>query len=177
MGVSTHSQERTLYIFSTMKAGRKPLENEEAHSLLTDYLAAVNVPYIELQGCYKGVHELSLLVDARSIPEEAIRVICLKGEQECYMIAENHKHGLYKATLVDTKSGQKEFIGYLRELSKEVIDRLDLDYSYRKDINKYFAVWPTDTTVMEAFDREVLVAETHGLNAVTSIGKGKLATV
>lgn len=174
MGVSTHSKPITLYIFSTFLKDRNPLENEESHKLLGDYLDLVGTSYVQLEGQYAGFKELSYLATANTLPEEAVRVITQQGKQESYLVAESHKHGTYKATLVDVKSGNRNFIGYLRELSKDIIDEFKLDYSYRKDINKYFAVWPTDTTVMESFEHEIAQAKLNGLD---SIGKGKLATV
>ena len=181
MGVSTHSQPSVLYLFSTMQANKKPEENEEAHNLLSDYFAAVGIPYVELQGRYQGKHELSYLLGANDAPEELVQTICKESNQECYFVLENHKHGTYKVVLTDTKSGAKKYIGFMREVDKETVDRLNLDYSYRKDVDKYFTVWPTDTTMMGAFEEEKRIAYESGLDGLRAFiaahTPGKLATV
>lgn len=166
MGVSAHSVPNTLYIFGTMRKENKPEDNEELHRLLGDYLGLVNVPYVEVEGSFDKFKELSFLVNAEHLPEEAVMIICQHGKQECYMTIENHKHGVCKAILTYTKSGAREFIGYFRELPKRTIDALGIDYTYRKDVDKYWAVWPTDTTMIGDFEDEVAFALTDGYDAL-----------
>lgn len=169
MGVSDHSLPRTLYLFSTMRKEVKPLENEEAHSLMKDYFMAAGIPFIEVEGFYKGAHELSFLMNAEHVPEDAIMLYAKTGNQENYMSIDQWKHGTMKAYLTDTKSGEKRFIGYFRSFSKENIDALKLDYTYRKDVDKYWAVWPTDTVMMDKFEDELAYAKQHGVDALASI--------
>lgn len=169
MSISQHSEFKKLYIFSVQQANLDYFENHEAHELITDYLTCVNMPYIELEGCYLGKTEKSLLVDANGISEDSIMNICKRANQESYLVLENHKHGLYKAVLTFTANGRRLFLGYLREISKDIIDALNLDYSYRPEVNKYFTVWPTDTTVMSTFESEVNFAKANGLKALANL--------
>jgi len=168
MGVSSHSVPKTLYIFGTMRKENKPEDNEELHKLLGDYLNVVNVPHVEVQGSFDGFEELGFLVNAEHLPEEAVMAISRHGKQECYLTIENHKHGIYKAVLTDTTSGAKTFIGYFRELPKRTIDALGIDYTYRGDVDKYWAVWPTDTTMIGDFEDEIAFALTDGYAALVA---------
>jgi len=182
MSVSTHSQAQPpLYLFSTMSDKRKPEENEEAHSLLSDYFSATGIPYVELEGTWQGQKELSYLLGGGDVPEELVQAICKQGEQTCYFVLENHKHGTYKVIETDVASGAKKYIGYMRSMDKADIDRLNLDYSYRKDVDKYFTVWPTDTTMMDAFEEEKRIVGQSGIAGLRAFiatrFPGKLATV
>lgn len=146
---------KTLYIFSTMKADNKPLDNEEAHSLLTDYFKATGIPFIEIEGRYKGTNELGFLMSADHVPEEAIQLYAKHGKQETYLVLEWHQRGIYKAVSVSVQSGAKEFLGYFRSMSKENIDRLNLDYTYRKDLDMYWTIWLSDTTLIGEYEKEI----------------------
>ena len=152
-----------------MKADRHPLDNEEAHLRLKEYFMTTGIPFIEVEGRYDGVHELSFLMNAEHVPEDAIMLYCKHGEQECYMTIDQWKHGTMKAVLTAVKTGEKKNIGYFRSFSKENIDKLDLDYTYRKDVDKYWAVWPTDTTLIDEFEDELSYAFEHGLDALAAM--------
>ena len=169
MGVSSHSEAKTLYLFSTMQATKPQLYNEEAHSLLRDYFHAAGIPFVVVEGRYKGRLELSFLMNAAHVPEDAIMLYAKHGNQETYMIIEQWRHGTMKATLTDVNSGARTFIGYFRSFSKEQIDALKLDYTYRKDVNMYWAVWPTDTTLIGEFEDEIAYALAHGVDALAAM--------
>lgn len=169
MGVSSHSEAKTLYLFSTMQATKPQLDNEEAHSLLRDYFHAAGIPFVVVEGRYKGRLELSFLMNAAHVPEDAIMLYAKHGNQETYMIIEQWRHGTMKATLVDVASGKKTFIGYFRSFSKDVVEKLNLDYTYRPDVDKYWAVWPTDTTLIDKFEDEIAYALEHGIDALAAM--------
>lgn len=169
MGVSSHSQARTLYIFGTMKPENKPEDNEEAHKLLADYFAAAGIPHVEVEGRYKGFHERCFLMNAAHVPEDAIHLYAAHGKQETYLTITQWKHGTMKAVLTDVKTGAKTNIGYFRSFSKETIENLQMDYTYRPDVNIYWSVWPTDTTLIQQFEEEIAYALEHGIPALAAM--------
>lgn len=160
MGNKSEDKCNVLYLFSTMNGKNKPTpeENEEAHNMLKDYFGAAGIQFVELEGSYKGGKELSFLIPANTVPEEAVQVYCKHGQQEAYLVLEGHRDGMYKAIMTDVESGAKTFLGYMRSMSKENIDALGLDYTYRPDLNMYWTIWPTDTTLLIDFEYEIAEA-------------------
>lgn len=147
MGVSTHSEPNKAYvIFSRYRADRSPYVNAELHNSFLRNRKGLN--FLELEGTYQGNFEKSILV-----PKEQFDPAWVWNfEQQSYLLLENHKHGMYKATFI-LKGGYEEFAGYFRSFRKDAIDALKLDYTYRK--GTWFTIWPTDTTQLDALEAEI----------------------
>lgn len=158
MGVSTHSTPRTAFILSAWHSPeRHAKQNERLHYTLGRDLKRYGFAYKELLGKYKGESECSYIVTGGGVVDMAfIEVLAREFEQESYLVLENHKHGIYKATFIYLDQEQPPVVaGYLRSLDKAIIDALKLDYSFRPDTGDYFTIWPADTTVMKDLDQEI----------------------
>ena len=154
MGISTHSIARTLYLFSVFNTTRQPEGNEELHLLVTDYLSNLGIKYIETEGSYEGIHERGILMDSKDMTENAVQIICKQYNQKCYLTLTSYKHGTYAAFFTDISTNGVIFAGYLRSFPKSDIDRLKLDYTYRRDIDTYFSIWHSATTELDDFEEE-----------------------
>lgn len=62
-------QQKEIVILSTFKQGHTDKENAQRHRLLKDMLSDVHLKYMEIEGYYKGDHELSLLVPYKNEEE------------------------------------------------------------------------------------------------------------
>lgn len=137
MGITTHSMQRSVFIFSAYKGTMTKFKNELRHIALMNFLRNVDQPFKEVQGMYNGEVEDSVVVTGMA--EEDVASLSLKMlGQECYMRLDNYKHGQYKATLV--YADKQVEIGYLREVTRDDIIELNLDYTYCPVMNKYWAV-------------------------------------
>jgi len=166
MGISSHSTDRTLYIFSVMKSDKTALENSDTHTSVKEYFMARGLKFTEVQGLFRGVHETGFLMDATHVPEEAINLYSRLYKQECYLTLTQHRHGVMKAVFIDATSGRPTKAGFFRSLDEATVKALKLDYTYRPDVNTYWVIWPTDTTSMEDFEEEVNFAKAHGFAAL-----------
>lgn len=146
MGVSTHSQPKTLAIISA------PTERlaELQRSIKT---FTGNTP-VTVTGTFKGEKEVSFLVGG--LTDEQATDLAHRYNQTCWLKLENHKHGTYRAYFVT--NGQAVGAGYLRSVSYDLIEKLGLDYTFRPDTGEFFTIWPTDTTIMKDFNDEVVAA-------------------
>lgn len=150
MSLSTHSKTRTVFLFRA----EKPLElslltnlvNTEAAKLR---LEKAGVKYYNCVGSWNKVEENAVIAISKDEnTEDLIRNICERTKQDYYLKLTNHKHGMYKAWLVDVWTGANEFKGYFRSMPKSVIEHNSLDYTYRQDVNQYWTIWPDDITDM-----------------------------
>lgn len=163
MGTVTHSEAGKNYlVFSVYQSVELDALNKVAHTGTKLLLNLHNIPFQEVEGCYKGTCERSFIVPNNGEILAVVKGLMIMNNQECYMKLDNHKHGLYKASFVDGW-GKETFQGYLRSMDKETIDRLKLDYSFQRDNykeggvlkSKYWTIWPTDTTQLDPFTKEV----------------------
>lgn len=147
MGISTHSEADKAYIiFSVYQKDKHDFLNHAQHvasKMLFDN-------HVEIKGSYRGELEEGLLVPYSEL--ETVKELCKGFKQDCFMVIRNHKHGLYKAWFV--YNDVEEFQGYLRQMSKPMIDLLEIDYACNTVTGDYFTLWPTDTTQMDAFNTE-----------------------
>lgn len=149
MGVSTHSEPKKVFIFSAYRSNRSQDENEGNHQQVVDYFTKMSIPFIPVIGRYKGVLEEGFLVTAASVPEELVLHMTRHYHQDEYMVLDNHKHGTYIASLVNCATREQKQIGFMREMPEADVQSMNLDYTYRPDLKKYWVVWHTDTTQMQ----------------------------
>lgn len=149
MSVSAHSESNKKYvIFSVYQGCRLDVTN---HACILDVLDNMGINYKELLGQYKGDKEQSVLIAMDDYP--ALRKILRDTfNQECTLLLENYKHGLYKATFDylqrPPESAHQEFAGYLRSVP-EHIAMLHESWTYDEKQKTYFIVTPEDETRMD----------------------------
>jgi len=166
MGISSHSEPSTLYIFSVMKSDISGIDNELLHAQMKRYLKGSAIPFVEVLGRYDGVVEAGFLINAQDVPEEAIVAYSRVHKQDCYLTVTQHRHGIRTAVFTNPYTGAKTSRGFFRSLDEATVKALELDYTYRKDVNTYWVIWPTDTTNMTDFEEEVDFAKAHGFAAL-----------
>ena len=100
-------------IFSVYQRGDRAFFNESNHNQVLKALRECDVPFIELDGCYDGREEKSVLVPATWL--ENASVIARFHNQECILLLDNERG----ATISDLNTGEEEFVGWLHSVSKQ----------------------------------------------------------
>ncbi len=122
--------------------------NDRNNKEVRSVFSKENINYKELQGCYKGVEEVSYIVNLEHL--RTIKALAMVNNQESILLVLPHFKGLSKAYLLTQEQGYSvtdkgsQFIGYLCGVSKEIAIQQEA-YSYRKDLDQYFIVTPNDT--------------------------------
>lgn len=161
IAICTHSTNNDYIIFSVAR-NKNTNQDNIAHTIALTYLDIENISYKEIEGCYSGTTERSYIVNAKH--KQQVFKLTNYYEQESVLVLKSHKHGLYKASLVyNPRAVSKRAsnhsnaladleakdlitnIGYLREVPKEQALE-NTNYSYRKDLDKYFIVTDNDDT-------------------------------
>lgn len=142
IAVCSHSTPNTYTVFSVSQ-GIDVLQDIIANDFITDYMNTNNISYKLINGSYNGYKEISYIINSTNLPV-LLPFINEKYNQECYMLLEQHKHGLCKAYFADS-TGEKMFQGYLREVPESVA-KTQRNYSHRPDIDKYWIITKEDTT-------------------------------
>lgn len=127
--VMRHIPEPIL-IFSVYQEFETKEGNELAHYAAMSVLQGARHDHIELDGCYNGTTEKSILVEgwkARGLVE----TLCHRYKQQCYL----ESHGDRFTTLVYL-DGRRENIGYLVYVS-EIEAKQNKSWSYNP-ISGYF---------------------------------------
>lgn len=144
MDVLLNTEDKKYIIFSVFQGEPNDLIN---HKIILDYMEDKGIYYKEVDGMYKGMREKAILVHY-SYYRTLRTLLKHKFKQESVMILENHKHGLYKASLDMLQNDTIEPQGYLRNVSyKAAIIRESWFYDPSQE--KYFITTPDDTTVMQ----------------------------
>lgn len=154
MGVVTHSEPKRVYIFSVYRSNKHQFLNEADHNSMKQFMNMQNIPFIEVVGRYKGEVEQAFLVSAAHLPEEAVLYYARHYYQDEYMVLDNHKHGTYIASMVNCATREQRQLGFMRSMPKEDVMAMNLDYTYRPDMDTYFVAWHTDTTQQGKFEDE-----------------------
>ena len=131
------------YIIFSVYQGK--VDDALAHKGIMASFDFSGIKYQECEGVYMGQKEESIIINADHEP--LVLSLCRDYNQECYMIAETHKHGLRKAYFVYLDDGRKEFMGYLRSVSRERALESD-GYTYRPDMDKYWIITEDDDTMV-----------------------------
>ena len=127
-------------IFSVYNKNLTELDNAINHRAVLSTMEGMGV--LEAQGVYLGDAEQSFIISADH--EQFVKDVCKIYEQECYLKAETHWHGLRKASFV-YPDDTTEFMGYLRSVSEQRAKASD-GYTYRADIDTYWIIDDTDET-------------------------------
>jgi len=120
-----------IMIFSVFQSSRPITSNIVEHNATIMQLKGLKIPYLELEGYYKGIGKKSILVQGfehRQIVEDFVKV----HNQEYYL--ESHNDRISYLVCPD---GTKTLMGKLVNVSK--IEALKEDnYSYNPVTNEYF---------------------------------------
>lgn len=158
MGVVTHSTPTKAFIFSTHRKNKHDfLQWVAGYKQMQQFFGMQGIPYVPVLGKYKGELEKGFLVNAGATPEEAEEAVLYYSrlyDQDEYMVLDNHKHGTYIASMVNCTTREQKQIGFMRSMPKDDVIAMNLDYTYRPDMDTYFVVWPTDTTQQGKFEEE-----------------------
>jgi hypothetical protein len=152
--ICTHSKAKKVFIFSTYRKNKHDFLNEADYKQMQQFFGMQNIPYVPVLGKYKGNLERAFLVSAEHLPEEAVLYYARHYHQDEYMVLDNHKHGTYIATMVNCATREAKQIGFMRSMPKEDVMAMNLDYTYRPDMDTYFVVWNTDTTQQSKLEEE-----------------------
>ena len=154
MGVVTHSTPMKAFIFSTHRKNKHDFLNDADYKQMQQFFAMQGIKYVPVLGKYKGELERGFLVNAIDLPEEAVLYYSRHYHQDEYMVLDNHKHGTYIASMVNCATREQKQVGFMRSMPKEDVMAMNLDYTYRPDMDTYFVVWSTDTTQMGKLEEE-----------------------
>lgn len=120
-----------IMIFSVFESGKTHAENMEWHRHVISLLEKGDMPFLELQGKYNGVEELSILIEGFEHRERVEGLVNL-FQQECYL--ESHSD---RRTFLVFKDGTRKDIGTLTAVTKEEAERVG-SYSYNPVARSYF---------------------------------------
>lgn len=137
--IQNHSKPDKKYVvFSAYKSNKSRSENEHNDLMVSRELDELNIPWKPLKGKYEGVSEESFIV-----PFDEFDFICdiaeRYGQDNVLILDETEAHGLRKAHLHWLKDGYKQFIGWLKSVSKERAMRSEA-YSYCPRLDTYWIV-------------------------------------
>jgi hypothetical protein len=140
-GISQHSTKKNLMIFSVFNKENSVNANHDLHNSMINQLKNNNKTFKEVYGVYKNQQELSFVVDYNF---NLMYTLLTEYNQESVLLLTNHKHGLYKATLI--YKSKKEDIGYFRQVPKKVAIKQD---SYTVDGDNYYICTESDATTAD----------------------------
>ena len=133
---------KPVVIFSVFQGDDRGFFDEANHKSVLLALRRNNIPFVELEGCYKGREELSVLLPAAYL--ENASVIATFHNQQSLLLLDNERG----ATLSDLKTGEKRFIGFWIPVTKE--SALAEESWTRKDGHYYIV---SDTRLNGHFQR------------------------
>lgn len=107
--------------------------NTHVHNETLKAMIDAGIPAIELQGRYKGVNELSILVEGFEY-RQTVEKIAKSFNQESYLESHNDRH-----TNLIFLNGSVQSIGTLTPVSKEEAEKADA-FSYNAHVNQYYIV-------------------------------------
>lgn len=154
-GISQHSKGNTKYIIYSVFQNMKDINLDlERHSNHIKNLKKVNKPFKVLGGVYKdlnnNVHEeFSIIEPVKS----NLEVACIRAihKQECVLVLDNDKHGLYKAKLV--YEDHIENIGYFRQVPEHIAKQQD---NYTRDGTNYYICTKSNSVMTKDLEKENL---------------------
>jgi hypothetical protein len=140
-GISQHSKKGNLIVFSVFNKKNTHDLNFELHESMYRQLKSNNIEFKEVRGVYKNEEELSFVTEYNF---NLLNTVIVEYNQQSVLFLQNHKHGLYEATLVF--KNKRENIGYFRQVDKEIAQKQD---SYTRDGDNYYICTESDTTIVD----------------------------
>ena len=125
------SQSPHLLIFSVFQSNMPADQNYKAHLSTQETLKLSGIPYIPVQGAYKGVKELGFIVSADQ--RKVVDDICKQYNQESYL--EHHNDRYCELICAD---GTSKPLGTMVETTKDKAEKSDA-YTLTPD-GRYFVV-------------------------------------
>lgn len=120
-----------ILIVSVFQRGVNRNQNVDTHIQVMQTLKDTGIPYVELQGKYNGIEELSILIpgfEYRPVVEKLVKTF----NQESYLESHNDR-----STSLVYADGEREYIGKLVSVSKEEAERAGA-YSYNPLVDAYY---------------------------------------
>lgn len=120
-----------IMIFSVYRSGTSSFDNYYAHRKAVENFQHAGIPFVELEGVFNGVKELSIMVlgfQYRQIVESYSR----EYNQECYLESHNDR-----VTFLVYPDGSRIRLGVLRSVSQSEA-LAARGYTYRPDTNTYY---------------------------------------
>lgn len=135
-------------VFSVYQSNLTDEENAIAHDAVVNVLTHVYgiTDLIQAEGVYQGVPERCIIINHAHLT--VVEQLCRMHNQECYMLARTHMHGLRRAYFV-YPDGTEEFQGYLREVSQERAEASE-GFTYRPDLDRFWIIDDNDDTMMRS---------------------------
>lgn len=142
MSIQSHSKESNgLILFSVMK--QYSGDNYTNHEACILQLEQHNVDYKEVTGVYKGVREVSFLVDVTHL-DIVVDIVKEHNQESILLLDKIGAHGLRKAMLYYPDSDDYDNIGWYRSRSAGLATKHD-SYTYDASTDTYYVV-ETDYT-------------------------------
>ena len=142
--MQTTESHNQYIVFSVYQEGRDDSHNLAAHREIINLFSSRNVSYKELEGCYKGLKEKSILLPLTRKNELYVYNLASEHNQESVLLLEDYRDGIMKAYLQYTHDVfSPEFIGYLKSTPADKIESGKLDYSYDAMQDVYFTIQAT----------------------------------
>jgi hypothetical protein len=107
------------YFVSVYQSGKTLDENKKAHKATLEELKKQGRTVAEVNGCYNGVPEQSLLIIGTNLTEESIDKLAKDNKQESYLMV--HYDGA--AELVFS-TGTRKMLGKMQTKTKEEAEKL-----------------------------------------------------
>ena len=90
------------------------------------------IPYKQVDGCYKGLTEKSVVVPA--VYESEVRALCKEYGQESYLSIDHERHAV-----LEYLDGSSESLGYFQPIPAEKLQTYD-SWTYDRKTDTYYIV-------------------------------------
>lgn len=135
MPIQSHSKESSeLMIFSVFNdiLGH----NNERHAKAIELLQFSDIWHKELEGCYKGIREKSILIN-RGNSGVGMDLSIKAKQKSILLIGKTGGHGTRKARIFFLDGAKDKPLGYLRSVNKQIALEHD-NYIYDAIANTYY---------------------------------------
>jgi hypothetical protein len=107
-------------VFSVQKSEFTVEHNSFNHATVKDFLQEHDVKFIEVNGCYEGKPELSLLVS--DTQESLVKTLCFAYRQDCYLHVDQNGNATLKFTTGVAHSANEASIGVWQQVCRSVAE-------------------------------------------------------
>lgn len=142
-GIAQHSSPGNNWVIFSVSKGTDAHADWVNTCLTINTLEDNKIPFKRLEGTYKGSAKETSFIINEQYSDKALE-IAVAFNQDSVLLLDNHKHGLYKATLLYI-DGHLEPLGYLRSVGKEIAESQQ-SYTFDPSQDKYFITTHSDAT-------------------------------
>ena len=154
-GIAEHSKENNNWFVFSVDTNSP----QDGNNRLTieAYMFRHGINFKKLEGSYAGTIEQSYIVNMEHYNK--LRSVIAGFDQCCILLLENHKHGLYKASLDWLADNKIVHTGYLRSVPREVALKHS-EWTHDITTGKWFIVTDHDETRMNKLEELGLYGNT-----------------